>query len=138
MSLESLASGLIHALHSGYDDWPGIIRAGGPLRRQSQNVVGRDCHIALGLSELLQPLGFLQGPLELGDGQQTMIDHGNGRIWQHPGRGQGFDVAAAAEYVSFLNSTGFAGIVSWRLPTVPELLSLLRPQAKAWPDGFAG
>lgn len=50
-----------------------------------------------------------------------------GLLWQREGAGFPLTWGKAHEYVDFLNSRKWQGYSNWRLPTIEELFSLLRP-----------
>ena len=50
-----------------------------------------------------------------------------GLLWQREGAGFPVTWNKAREYVDFLNSGNWQGYTNWRLPTIEELFSLLRP-----------
>jgi serine/threonine-protein kinase len=60
-------------------------------------------------------------------GRELVRDAASGRVWQQSGSPYPVPWRAAAAYVAALNRSGFGGRSGWRLPTAPELLSLLTP-----------
>jgi len=61
---------------------------------------------------------------------QVVFDQATGLVWQQSGSTRYMDWNAAKTYIRQLNDERFAGFDRWRLPTVTELASLLRPNAK--------
>jgi len=57
----------------------------------------------------------------------VVLDPESGLAWQASGSADPLDWHAARGYVERLNTARFAGCSRWRLPTVDELLSILRP-----------
>ena len=57
----------------------------------------------------------------------TVLDRATGLVWQRSGSPYALDWDGALAYVAALNARRFAGRADWRLPTVPEVCSLLRP-----------
>ncbi len=55
----------------------------------------------------------------------TVTDARTGLMWQKGGSQDPVTWSAASEYVERLNQEAFAGYSDWRLPTVPELASLM-------------
>ena len=62
------------------------------------------------------------------DQGEVVIDHATGLTWQKSGSDNYMTYAAAEAYIQDLNRRKFAGYADWRLPTMPELLSLLEPE----------
>jgi formylglycine-generating enzyme required for sulfatase activity len=60
---------------------------------------------------------------------QVVFDQASGLVWQQSGSPRYMDWNAAKTYIHQLNDERFAGFDQWRLPTVTELASLLRPDA---------
>lgn len=58
----------------------------------------------------------------------TVTDHATGLMWQKSGSSNYLPYEKAQEYIDQLNRERFAGHLDWRLPTMPELMSLLTPQ----------
>ena len=61
------------------------------------------------------------------NGDNVVIDHTTGLIWQQSGSDELMDWPKAKQWVIDLNEKGFAGYSDWRLPTVEEAISLLEP-----------
>jgi serine/threonine-protein kinase len=57
----------------------------------------------------------------------TVRDASTGLEWQYSGSDFPQDWPSALAYVANLNTRGWDGHHDWRLPTVQELLTLLRP-----------
>jgi serine/threonine-protein kinase len=58
----------------------------------------------------------------------TLADHATGLIWQQAGSRYPGTRQHAVTYVGALNLRRFAGRSDWRLPTINELITLLRPK----------
>ena len=66
--------------------------------------------------------------LETIDGNKVVIDNVTGLMWHQSGSGGfGSSWQQAEEWVGKLNDKGYAGFHNWRLPTLEEAASLLRP-----------
>ena len=128
-NLENLQQNLQQAEETIKDDWPGTMKAKGTLRRKPGNFVGENAHLGLGVSEQFQPLYFPSAKLETHTDQHSVIDQTCNRIWQRTASQRFFDLATAQTHIEHLNRDTFV----WRLPTVDELLSLLRPGVCNWP-----
>ena len=61
-------------------------------------------------------------------GEGSAADTRHGLIWQTGGSPYPMDWQAAARYIRRINQEGFGGLSGWRLPTVDELLTLVRPK----------
>jgi hypothetical protein len=64
------------------------------------------------------------------DGQIVIIDGSTQLMWQGVGSERRLSRAAAADAVAALNARKFAGYADWRLPTLEEAMSLVRPEAR--------
>jgi hypothetical protein len=73
-----------------------------------------------------RPLEYIQNEYE--DQGDVVVDHATGLIWQKSGSPEPLIYADAQKYVEELNHQQFAGHKNWRLPTIPELMSLLEPE----------
>lgn len=76
-------------------------------------------------------------------GYRFRIDHGMpeiirdevyGRVWEQSGSSYPVSRKEADDYIDGLNRARFAGYRNWRLPTIDELLGLIRPSDR--PDDF--
>ncbi len=78
---------------------------------------------------LLNPTGrFANHFVNTGDGL-TVIDRRTGIMWQRQGYPEVNTLLQAGRYRDRLNRQGFAGHHDWRLPTLAEAMSLLKPEA---------
>ncbi|MCP4396205.1 MAG: TIR domain-containing protein [bacterium] len=59
---------------------------------------------------------------------EVVMDRATGLMWQQSGSKSYMNHADALKYVEELNRQKFAGYADWRLPTIPELVSLLEPE----------
>lgn len=57
-----------------------------------------------------------------------------GRVWEQSGSPYPLSREEADDYIDGLNHVGFSGYRNWRLPTIDELLDLIRPSDS--PDDF--
>jgi serine/threonine-protein kinase len=82
-----------------------------------------------GLDENWRPLEYIQNEYE-DNGDGTVTDHATGLMWQQYNQDE-LKLSDIGIYVRQLNKHKFAGYSDWRLPTVPELMSLLEPEKQS-------
>ncbi|MBD3307438.1 DUF1566 domain-containing protein, partial [candidate division KSB3 bacterium] len=98
-----------------------------PLRRDPLNVSVKEAQEVFGLDDNWRPLQYIQNQYERqGD---VVVDHATGLMWQQAGSDE-LGYKEVEQYVEALNRKQFAGYSDWRLPTIPELMSLLEPEKK--------
>lgn len=96
------------------------------LRSKSKRIPAKNAASIFNLDELYQPLTYCRNDFKvIEDG--IVKDFITGRIWQQAGTPYSMTWEQAKEYIDCLNRQKFKGYDNWRLPTVNELLSLLRP-----------
>ena len=96
-------------------------------RRAPAMVDARAARAAFGLDELWRPLAYWPGRLaDTGGGM--VLDAATGLCWARQAAPYAVTWPAAAAYVASLNAARFGGHGDWRLPTVPELMTLLSPE----------
>jgi hypothetical protein len=66
-------------------------------------------------------------------GEGVIIDHVTTLMWQPAGSPGVMSFEEAEAYIANLNETSFTGFKNWRLPTLEEALSLMKPQKE---EGF--
>jgi len=81
---------------------------------------------AFGLDELWRPREYVCGELAL-DRDGIAADPATGLSWQRTGAEFPMEWAEAADYVAGLRERKFGGFDDWRLPTVAELATIMRP-----------
>lgn len=82
------------------------------------------------VDHLWRPKTYTQNSFEIrNDG--TIADHATGLVWQQAGSRYPGTRQHAVTYVEDLNQRCFAGRSDWRLPTISELITLLRPKHNA-------
>jgi serine/threonine-protein kinase len=79
-----------------------------------------------GADDLWRPAAYIFNRFS-GFPDGTVRDASSGLIWQQSGSPYPVSWREAQAYVSALNRSRFASREGWRLPTAPELMSLLRP-----------
>ncbi|MCP4403253.1 MAG: DUF1566 domain-containing protein [bacterium] len=80
------------------------------------------------LDQNQRPLEYIQNDYE--DRGELVFDRATGLMWQKSGS-EPENYANAEKYVQDLNVKRFAGHKDWRLPTIPELMSLLEPEKQS-------
>lgn len=61
---------------------------------------------------------------------KIVIDQATDLIWHQSGSKDFLNLPEAKEWISILNTKGYAGHTSWRLPTLEEALTLMEKQKK--------
>ena len=77
--------------------------------------------------ELMRPHQYAEAALQAGPSDGTVSDPATGLVWQRSGSEDRLSWREAHQYVARLNEIRFGGIAGWRLPTIAELFSILRP-----------
>ncbi len=83
-----------------------------------------------GLDPLWRPVTYYQNDL-IRESQDTLLDRTNSLLWQTSGSMAPCDWYRAQSYITWLNEIRFGRRTTWRLPTIPELVTLLRPTLQA-------
>jgi len=84
------------------------------------------------LDKKRRPLEYIQNEFEAQN--EVITDHATGLMWQQSGSENELVYKEAQAYVEELNQDRFAGYDDWRLPTIPELTSLLETEKQT--DGL--
>jgi serine/threonine-protein kinase len=79
---------------------------------------------SFGLDDLRRPARYLANDFALNP-DETVTDSATGLVWQQAGSKFPITWLQAHEFIEKLNSSRFSGNLSWRLPTVAELITLL-------------
>ncbi|MBD3308768.1 DUF1566 domain-containing protein [candidate division KSB3 bacterium] len=102
------------------------------LRRTSLAVPYEKHREKFGLDAQDRPLGYIQNDFE--DQGEIVLDHTNDLMWQKSGSNDLLTYEQVQEYIEMLNQKQFGGYSNWRLPTIPELTSLLEREEQ--PNGL--
>lgn len=95
-------------------------------RREAKRILLSEVQSELDLDGLMRPYHYRPSQLQPVD-DHLVRDDRNGLVWQRRGSGFPLDWQQAKEYVEHLNGQCWEGRSNWRLPALPELLTILRP-----------
>lgn len=107
------------------------------VRSKAERVMRKDIRASLDLDELFRPLVY--GVQDFAAVGPLLAEERNSRLlWQRYGPGFTLDWHQAGEYVAQLNSCRWQGRDTWRLPTVAEVCTVLKPPlhgvaCSSWP-----
>ena len=93
------------------------------LRSTPQTISEAEARQVFGLTAAWRPQTYIDNQYE--DRGEVVIDHATGLMWQKAGPPDYMKYAEAQKYVETLKRKRLAGFDDWRLPTIPELTSLL-------------
>ncbi len=96
------------------------------LRSKPLPVSKNDFKKTFGLTDKRRPLEYIVNEFE--DRGAIVLDRITGLMWQQSGSKKELTYKEAQAYVEKLNQDRFAGYDDWRLPTIPELISLLEAE----------
>ncbi|MDM8541978.1 DUF1566 domain-containing protein [Desulfococcaceae bacterium HSG9] len=96
------------------------------LRSKPLTVSKDDYKKTFGLKDNWKPLEYIVNEYE--DRGVIVLDRITGLMWQQSGSKKGLTYKEAQAYIEKLNQDRFAGYDDWRLPTIPELISLLESE----------
>ena len=99
------------------------------LRSEPAIVARKDAKEMFGVTENYYPRKYIQNDFE--DYGETVIDHRTGLTWQKSGSDEEKTYQEAQLYVKELNETRLGGFTDWRLPTMPELMSLIEEKRQS-------
>ena len=101
----------------------------GPVRSRPAKVPLKQARDGFNLNRFMQPVHYPPDALKPG-GTHLVKDPCTGLTWQRSGSSFPVTWHQAKTYVDRLNAQAFGGYSDWRLPTLPELLTLARPPKK--------
>lgn len=78
------------------------------------------------VNDLWQPSHYIRNDFQI-NGDGTITDRATRLLWEQSGSPYPLTWPQAREYIDKLNKKCFGGYNNWRLPTVDELLSLVKP-----------
>lgn len=100
-----------------------VIPGSKTLRTAPKVVAPEDSAREFGVDGNRRPHRYFQNRYKYQD--LVIIDHNTNLMWQQTGSDHPLNYAQAAAYVNSLNQERFDGLDNWRLPTMPELVSLI-------------
>jgi serine/threonine protein kinase len=95
------------------------------LRKEPIKVSVDDFEKVFRLNSELEPINYINNEFQ-DNGDGTITDYATGLMWQKSGSSHSFYYSLAKEYIEILNEERFAEYNDWRLPTIPELMSILK------------
>lgn len=95
------------------------------LRHTPVKIPVREARSRFRLDELWRPRAYLSSLFE--SEKTTLRDRVTGLVWQQAGSAFPGSWIRARDYITALNRSAHAGITTWRLPTIEELITILRP-----------
>jgi serine/threonine-protein kinase len=101
----------------------------GPVRAVPAKVPLKQARDCFTLNRFMQPAHCPPDVLKP-IGNHLVQDPGTGLTWQRSGTAFPVTWHQAKDYVNRLNAQAFGGHSDWRMPTLPELLTLARPPKK--------
>lgn len=96
------------------------------LRSEPVKAAPQAAIVRFNLDSLWRPVNF-SPPRHAKIGEALVLDRTARLLWQRAGSAYPCDWRQAGEYIRRLNAQKFAGRTTWRLPTIDELVTLLRP-----------
>lgn len=108
-----------------------LLKTKKPIRKIALKVPPKEAANLFGLDHLWRPKHYFHPDYEGEHPSLRITDHSTGLIWQRSGSGHSMDWHQAGIYIDHLNETAWEGCRTWRLPTVNELITLLRPTPQA-------
>jgi hypothetical protein len=122
----SILAGVAVLLAAGIWWWLFEYTGGRRLRSEPRSVPSEDASKTFGLDEWGRPIEYIENQFE--DRGQVVFDYATGLMWQKSGAQDFMTYEKALNYIEQRNREQFAGYSDWRMPTLPELISLLEPQ----------
>jgi serine/threonine-protein kinase len=95
------------------------------LRADGQKISRKDAELTFGTDPLMRPATPIPNDFE-NFREGTVRDRNTGLVWQTGGTRFPVTYSRALNFIDVLNDSQAAGLSTWRLPTVDELLSLVR------------
>ena len=116
----------------GENALPHATGVGQPRAHRSEpvKVLPREAPEVFGCDPLLRPRILVMNEFELRAEGKVVLDRSTHLLWERSDWPDPMDWDEALVYVDRLNKDGYAGERSWRLPTVPEMLSLSHDPAE--------
>ncbi|MBF0468922.1 MAG: DUF1566 domain-containing protein, partial [Desulfamplus sp.] len=97
-----------------------------PIRSESSRILAKHASTFFDLDDLHQPVLFVDNKFQK-TGDTTIKDMATNLIWQQSGSRHPMPWHQTQSYIQTLNESRFGGYQDWRMPTINEILSLVRP-----------
>jgi serine/threonine protein kinase len=104
-----------------------ILKPAYTLRSNPITVSEQEFKKAFGLNDDRKPFHYIKNRFQDNE-DGTISDFATGLMWQQSGSDDYMEFSQAQTYIRSLNQSRFTGHSDWRLPTIPELISLLEPE----------
>ncbi|GAK53130.1 serine/threonine protein kinase [Candidatus Moduliflexus flocculans] len=95
------------------------------LRSEPMTVSSDEAQQIFGLDKNWRPYKYIKNDFE--NRGNVVVDHATGLMWQKSGSPNTMAYQEVQAYIDKLNRDRFGSYNDWRLPTIPELMSLLEP-----------
>lgn len=105
-------------------------------RSEPVKVLPRKAPAAFDCDRLLRPRILVRNEFELQEEGEAVLDRSTRLLWELSDWPDPMDWNEARAHIDELNKGAYGGVRSWRLPTVPEMLSLSNDPAQ--PDSACG
>jgi hypothetical protein len=99
------------------------------LRSKPKEVSKKKARKKFKLDKDWRPLEYTKNDFE--DKGEVIIDHATGLMWQKAGSSDSMRYEQAVKRIEGMNFWEYAGYNDWRLPTIPELMSLLESKEQS-------
>lgn len=99
-----------------------------PLQVEPNSHLSAEKVLRFLLDENWKPRNYIENKFEEQKDGKVIYDRATYLMWQQSGSEKEMEYNEADNYISQLNQDGFAGYSDWRLPTLKEAITLLKPE----------